>query len=297
VPGDYAAALSWYRKAADQGYAAAQNNLGLAYTNGYGAARDYVAALNWFRKAADQGYAAAEYNLGSAYANGRGVSQDYDTAYMWFNLAAEAGYTDAARERDKVTVSRFEARLEIAKLMVIITLNVGGNAILKRPSGHRASKANGKHESGDGCFEGTVHPHRPPVEPCMRSAEKRQGCVRAGSARASGAAATRAARNAGPDAPKIAREKHRRLDFRGGALPTTPAGRECPPRSNRLTVGAATSAARGRGRSRSIQEPSAQSNTGPGQLSLYENSTGTTAAPWPDDAARPAVISCPRHAR
>ena len=116
VPRDHAVALSWYRKAADQGYAAAQNNLGLAYTNGYGAARDYVAALNWYRKAADQGYAAVQYNLASSYATGRGVSQDYDTAYKWFNLAAKAGNADAARERDKIVTG---SRLKMVKVIVI----------------------------------------------------------------------------------------------------------------------------------------------------------------------------------
>ena len=36
VPQDYAQAVEWYRKAAGQGNAAAQYNLGLMYANGYG---------------------------------------------------------------------------------------------------------------------------------------------------------------------------------------------------------------------------------------------------------------------
>ena len=55
VPQDYAAAVSWYRKAAEQGNASAQYNLGVMYDNGQGVPQDYAAAVSWYRKAADQG--------------------------------------------------------------------------------------------------------------------------------------------------------------------------------------------------------------------------------------------------
>ena len=55
MPQDYAQAAEWYRKAADQGFAGAQVNLGLLYANGQGVARDYAEALKWFRSAADRG--------------------------------------------------------------------------------------------------------------------------------------------------------------------------------------------------------------------------------------------------
>ena len=64
---DYAQASQWYRKAADQGDADAQTNLGFLYANGHGVAQDYAQALQWYRKAADQGYASAQYNLGVMY--------------------------------------------------------------------------------------------------------------------------------------------------------------------------------------------------------------------------------------
>ena len=44
-------------------------------------------AVGWWRKAAEQGYAKAQFNLGIMYGNGRGVPQDYVEAHMWFNLA------------------------------------------------------------------------------------------------------------------------------------------------------------------------------------------------------------------
>jgi hypothetical protein len=77
-----------YRKAAEQGNAAAQNDLGNMYTEGQGVPPDYVEAMKWLRKAAEQGNAAAQNNLGNMYSNGQGVPQDYVQAHKWFNLAA-----------------------------------------------------------------------------------------------------------------------------------------------------------------------------------------------------------------
>ena len=59
--------MKWYRKAAEQNYAEAQNNLGVCYANGQGVAKDEVEAVKWFRKAAEQNYAEAQNNLGVCY--------------------------------------------------------------------------------------------------------------------------------------------------------------------------------------------------------------------------------------
>ena len=91
VPQDYAAAVSRYRKAADQGVADAQTNLGVMYFNGLGVPQDDAAAVSWYRKAADQENATAQYNLGVMYENGRGVPQDYAAAVSWYRKAADQG--------------------------------------------------------------------------------------------------------------------------------------------------------------------------------------------------------------
>jgi S1-C subfamily serine protease len=52
-------------------------------------------AVKWFRKAAEQGYAVAQNELGAAYFNGDGVPQDYVEAHMWFNLASAQGHKSA----------------------------------------------------------------------------------------------------------------------------------------------------------------------------------------------------------
>ena len=64
VPEDDAEAVKWYRKAAEQGDADAQSNLGGMYANGWGVPEDDGEAVKWYRKAAEQGHASGQYNLG-----------------------------------------------------------------------------------------------------------------------------------------------------------------------------------------------------------------------------------------
>ena len=88
--------MRWYRKAADQGHAHAQGNLGIMYSNGRGVAQsDDVEAVRWYRKAADQGHAMAQFNLGAIYFNGEGVQEDLAAAHNYFTLAAAQGFEQA----------------------------------------------------------------------------------------------------------------------------------------------------------------------------------------------------------
>ena len=52
---DYTKAREWYQKAADQGDAYAQNNIGAMYYLGHGERQDYAKAAEWFEKACDNG--------------------------------------------------------------------------------------------------------------------------------------------------------------------------------------------------------------------------------------------------
>jgi TPR repeat protein len=88
---DYAGAMSWYRKAADQGDANAQNNVGDLYFYGRGVAQDYAQAMFWYRKAADQGYTWGQFNVGWLCDSGKGVTQDYAQAASWYRKAADQG--------------------------------------------------------------------------------------------------------------------------------------------------------------------------------------------------------------
>ena len=86
---NYVEAVKWYRKAAEQNFALAQYNLGVAYREGRALKMDDVEAVKWFRKAAEQNYAGAQYNLGNCYQNGVGVARDHVEAVKWFQRAAE----------------------------------------------------------------------------------------------------------------------------------------------------------------------------------------------------------------
>jgi len=91
-----AEAVTWTRKAAEQGYADAQSFLGLLYYyGGEGVTQDYAEAAKWFRKAAVQGDADTQFNLGYMYSNGEGVLQDRIAAHMWLNIVAAHGNRDA----------------------------------------------------------------------------------------------------------------------------------------------------------------------------------------------------------
>ena len=64
------------------------------YNSGRGVPQDYTQAFIWYRLAADQGYAAAQYNLGVLYDTGQGVPQDDVEALKWSNLAASRATGD-----------------------------------------------------------------------------------------------------------------------------------------------------------------------------------------------------------
>ena len=85
---DEVKALVWFRRAAEQGDANAQYNLGVAYETGRGVTQDAAEAVRWFRTAAERGSASAQFALGDLYTRGAGVAQDNVTAYMWLSLAA-----------------------------------------------------------------------------------------------------------------------------------------------------------------------------------------------------------------
>jgi TPR repeat protein len=56
--------------------------------------------MKWYRRAAEQGVAAAQHNLAELYANGEGVPKNDAEAYFWWNLAAAQGHEKAKTNRD-----------------------------------------------------------------------------------------------------------------------------------------------------------------------------------------------------
>jgi hypothetical protein len=90
VKGD-ASNVKELEQAAVKGDATAQSWLGVYYV----AQKNYVTANAWLLKAAEQGNAGAENNLGFAYYYGQGVPQNYAHALYWYQKAAAQGDTVA----------------------------------------------------------------------------------------------------------------------------------------------------------------------------------------------------------
>jgi TPR repeat protein len=79
----------------EQGFAAAQCNLGSMHANGAGVEEDHAEACRLYRLASAALYPEAQFSLGCMYANGTGVVQDYATAARLFTAAKEAGFEGA----------------------------------------------------------------------------------------------------------------------------------------------------------------------------------------------------------
>ena len=88
---DYANALNWYQRAANQGDSRAQYMIGLMYRNGYGLTKDFTKAKEWFLKAANQGHIEALFALGCTYND----EKDYANAQIWYQKAADKGHSSA----------------------------------------------------------------------------------------------------------------------------------------------------------------------------------------------------------
>jgi uncharacterized protein len=81
--------VTWYRRAAEGGHAAAQYRLAVGYAFGFaGLPHNDKAAVEWLRKSAEGGYKRAQKTLGRAYAEGRfGLPVDTKQAEYWTKKA------------------------------------------------------------------------------------------------------------------------------------------------------------------------------------------------------------------
>ena len=90
---DIVSAMNYYRKAANNGYAPAQNRLAYLLDK----SEENEEAFAWYQKAAAQNDAEAQFNLARLHAAGEGVKQDHEQAYLLFTKSAEQRYAPAIR--------------------------------------------------------------------------------------------------------------------------------------------------------------------------------------------------------
>jgi len=93
------------------------------YENGQGVEQDFKEAVKWYQKAADQGFANGQHNLGVMYGMGKGVEQNYVTAYAWASTAAAYGHNVAPRFKSEflepnMTPAQIAKAGELVKEMV-----------------------------------------------------------------------------------------------------------------------------------------------------------------------------------
>lgn len=106
-----------------RGDAAAQYELGLAFSKGRSKPEDYVEAARWLRKSAEQGNARAQSGLAILYMKGAGVRRDYVQAYLWYELAADQYVTGMRRDqalemRNMMAAFMTPGQIEEAKKLV-----------------------------------------------------------------------------------------------------------------------------------------------------------------------------------
>jgi TPR repeat protein len=91
--GDVVAAMGFFQKAAEEGYAPAQVRLAYIFDQ----SESNEEAAKWYRKAAEQNNAEGKYGLGEMYVSGEGVEQDFKQAILLITEAAEQGLVRAMR--------------------------------------------------------------------------------------------------------------------------------------------------------------------------------------------------------
>lgn len=84
-------AKKYYRMAADQGFAEAQNSLGSIYQ----AEKNYAEAKIWYERAFAQNHPMATNSLGYLYDLGLGVPQDRNKGFELYSKAADLGWAEA----------------------------------------------------------------------------------------------------------------------------------------------------------------------------------------------------------
>jgi TPR repeat protein len=88
-------AIDWYKKAVKQGSLDAATNVALMYEDGIGIPQDSAQALTWFGRTAEGGPSAAQYSLALIYQQCNGLLQNPKEYVRWLTAPAEQGIVPA----------------------------------------------------------------------------------------------------------------------------------------------------------------------------------------------------------
>lgn len=115
VEKNYNAAISWYEKAAKNGYAPAMFNLGNMYRLGVGVSSDNTVAIKWYIRAAELGDSDAQTNLGYMISLGEGIKKDLISAYAWTYAAYKQNNDRAFVNRSVIARKMTEKQIREAE--------------------------------------------------------------------------------------------------------------------------------------------------------------------------------------
>ncbi len=118
VKHDTTEGVYWLTQAANLGNANAENNLGAYYLDGIGVKQDPVLSAQYFARAAEQGHVEAQSALGQMYLNGKGVKADKEVAYKWLKIAFVQGDTNVEHDLGTVTASMSKEQIAAAEEMI-----------------------------------------------------------------------------------------------------------------------------------------------------------------------------------
>lgn len=86
---------------------------------------NYADAIKWFSRSANQGYGPSQHMLGIMCAQGKGVTRDNVLAYKWLSLAATSfeeaggeGVADAINERNSVAALMTAEEISLAQKLI-----------------------------------------------------------------------------------------------------------------------------------------------------------------------------------
>ena len=89
--------------------------LSAMYYKGDGVAINYTEAADWARRAAEQGFPLAQENLAYMFEQGKGVPLDYVAAYAWYSAAAAGGRTGSAAQMKSLAKVMLREQVRLAE--------------------------------------------------------------------------------------------------------------------------------------------------------------------------------------
>lgn len=122
---NYAQALAWYGKSAEQGYVKSQTALGWMYEHGEGQQQDFQKALKWLGEAAEQDDPVAETELAGMLMRGEGTAIDYLAAQRLLVKSASHGLPAAMAELAHLYSTGFSGNKQTAYKLCGLALASG----------------------------------------------------------------------------------------------------------------------------------------------------------------------------